>query len=99
MRDGGYHNTSNTWIQHNNSASHKFEIRFFLLPVLLQDIKLLYGVLLRREFLVPFQYTAVNYINVQLIVEINHQAVLSDEHHDLHEHRLTPGSCFGRLRK
>lgn len=46
-----------------------------------------------------FQYAAVNYINVQLIIEINHQAVLSDEHHDIHEHMLTPGSCFGRLRK
>lgn len=31
----------------------------------------------------------MNYINVQLIVEINHQAVLSDEHYDIHEHRLT----------
>jgi len=47
----------------------------------------------------PFQYAAVNYINVQLITEINHQAVLSDEHHDIHEQMLTPGSCFGRLRK
>lgn len=56
-------------------------------------------VLLGRESPLPFQYTAVNYINAQLIIEINHQAVLSDEHHDIHEHTLTPGSCFGRLRK
>ena len=35
----GYHNTSDTWIQH--VVSLKFKIRFFLLPVLLQAMKLL----------------------------------------------------------
>lgn len=34
-----YHNTSDTWVQH--VALHKFKIRSFLLPALLQAIKLL----------------------------------------------------------
>lgn len=83
------------WIHHVASQTFKTKFFFYLPYYKPQDS----FALLRRESPLLFQYAAASYINVQLITVINHQAVLSDEQHDIHEHMLTPASCFGRLRK